>query len=66
LRWPTSCADTAIFAPTPPPVEPPIPVTATRTWPCPRCGAPMRLVERLTARQLFLEAVIEGIVYDTS
>ena len=33
-------------------------VTATRSWPCPRCGAPMRIVERLTARQLFLEALL--------
>ena len=37
-----------------------------RTWPCPRCGGPMRVVERLTARQLFLEAVIAGLLYDTS
>jgi len=26
----------------------------------------MRVVERLTARQLFLAALIEGLVYDTS
>ena len=26
--------------------------TRTRSWPCPRCGAPMRLVEGLTPRQL--------------
>ena len=24
-------------------------------WPCPRCGGPMRLIERLTARQIYLE-----------
>jgi len=29
-------------------------------------AAPMRLVERLTARQLFLEALLAAIVYDTS
>ena len=28
------------------------PGPTTITWPCPRCGAPMRLIERLTARQL--------------
>jgi len=26
----------------------------------------MRVVERLTARQLFLDAVIVGLLYDTS
>ena len=39
---------------------------ATRSWPCPRCGAPMRIVERLTARQLFLAALLADIVYDSS
>jgi hypothetical protein len=54
-------------------VAPPSPVTApsggstrTRSWPCPRCGAPMRIVKRLTARQLFLETLLAAIVYDTS
>ena len=54
-------------------VVPPSPVAApsaastlTRSWPCPRCGAPMRIVERLTARQLFLEALLAAIGYDTS
>jgi len=27
---------------------------------------PMRVIDRLTARQLFVDAGIEGIVYDTS
>jgi hypothetical protein len=36
------------------------------SWPCPRCGAPMRLVERLTPRQLFLEGFLAGIIYDSS
>ena len=36
------------------------------TWPCPRCGAPMRLVERLTARQLFLDTLLTSILHDTS
>ena len=53
-------------------VAPPRPVassvgsTLTRSWPCPRCGAPMRIAERLTARQLFLQALLADIVYDTS
>jgi hypothetical protein len=40
--------------------------TRTRSWSCPRCGAPMRIVERLTARQLFLDALLADIVYDSS
>jgi hypothetical protein len=52
--------------PTPAPTDVPVAVRPRGTWPCPRCGAPMRVVERLTARQLFLEALIAGIVYDTS
>jgi hypothetical protein len=40
--------------------------TGTRSWPCPRCGGPMRLVERLTVRQLLLEAFLADIVYDSS
>jgi hypothetical protein len=40
--------------------------TLTRSWPCPRCGGPMRIVERLTARQLLLEALLADIVYDSS
>ena len=50
-----------------------MPVTDTVTphrsrasWPCPRCGAPMRLVERLTARQLFLDTLLTSILHDTS
>jgi len=49
------------------PADGPVVVTRPRaTWPCPRCGGPMRVVERLTARQLFLETLIAGLVYDTS
>ena len=36
------------------------------TWPCPRCGGPMRIVERLTARQLFLHALFTSVTHDTS
>jgi hypothetical protein len=54
-------------------VAPPPPVTAAavgstpmRSWPCPRCGAPMRIGERLTPRQLFLAVLLADIVYDSS
>jgi hypothetical protein len=48
------------------PVEPAPPATVQRSWPCPRCGGTMRLIERLTARQLLLEAVLADIIHDTS
>jgi len=32
----------------------------------PRCGAPMRIVERLTARQLALDALLATVFHDTS
>jgi hypothetical protein len=56
----------ALAAAAPPPVELPV-VTPPRTsWPCPRCGGPMRIVERLTARQLFLHALLASVTHDTS
>ena len=58
------CRRALAAAPDPPPVAP---VSASRTtWPCPRCGGPMRIVERLTARQVALRRLLEGIPYDTS
>ena len=60
-----TCRTVLAVAP-PPPAEPPVAATPTRSWPCPRCGAPMRIVERLTARQLFLEALLADIVHDSS
>ena len=56
-----------VLAVAPPPLDAPL-VTPPRrpSWPCPRCGAPMRLIERLTARQLFLDALFAEIVHDTS
>jgi Putative transposase/Transposase zinc-binding domain len=45
----------------------PLPPTPSRSsWPCPRCGAPMRLIERLTARQLYLDALLTHVLHDTS
>jgi hypothetical protein len=56
-----------VLAVTPPPPAEPLGMTAPRaSWPCPRCGAPMRLVERLTARQLVLAAFLDDILHDTS
>ena len=51
----------------PPPPHEPLRAAVTRpSWPCPRCGAPMRIVERLTARQLVLEALLATFFHDTS
>ena len=60
------CRQALAVAPTPAPAEGPVAARPRRTWPCPRCGGPMRVVERLTARQLFLETLMTGPVYDTS
>jgi hypothetical protein len=46
--------------------EPPPPTSSRSSWPCPRCGAPMRLIERLTARQLYLDALLTDVLHDTS
>ena len=55
----------AVLAVAPPP--PPAPsATITRSWPCPGCGAPMRIVERFTARQLFVAALLAEILNDSS
>jgi hypothetical protein len=36
------------------------------TWPCPRCGGTMVVIERLMAHQIWSRAVVEGIVLDSS
>ena len=54
----------AALAVAPPPTVPS--ATITRSWPCPGCGAPMRIIERLTARQLFLAARLADLAYDSS
>jgi hypothetical protein len=61
-----TCRAALAVIPVPPAIEPTVPGQSRSTWPCPRCGAPMRIVERLTARQLLLEAFLADIVYDTS
>jgi hypothetical protein len=43
-----------------PPPEPP------RSWPCPRCGGVMRVIEWLTPRQIYLESLLADILQDTS
>jgi len=57
------CRQALAVAPTPP--DEPL-VTSRPSWPCPRCGAPMRIVERLTARQLALDALLATVFHDTS
>jgi Putative transposase/Transposase zinc-binding domain len=59
------CRQALAGTPTPP-VEPPVAASPRTSWPCPRCGAPMRIVERLTARQLFLHALLASVTHDTS
>jgi hypothetical protein len=62
----TTCRAALVVASAPSAPEPSVPAQPRSTWPCPRCGAPMRIVERLTVRQLMLEAFLANIVYDTS
>jgi hypothetical protein len=47
-----------------PPREPP--PASPSLWRCPRCGGAMRVVERLTARRLFLDAQLADVLHDTS
>jgi hypothetical protein len=61
-----TCRTVLAVAPPPPVTAPSVGSTLTRSWPCPRCGGPMRIIERLTARQLFLEELLADIVYDSS
>lgn len=56
------CRQVLAVAPTPATRREAVPTKPRGTWPCPRCGAPMRVVERLTARQLLLEAFLADIV----
>jgi hypothetical protein len=56
----------ALAAAVAPPPEPPPPAPSRSSWPCPRCGGAMRLIERLTARQLLVEARLANILHDTS
>jgi Putative transposase len=40
--------------------------TASTSWPCPRCGGTMILIERLSTHQIGTRALAMGIVFDTS
>jgi hypothetical protein len=42
------------------------PATPAASWPCPRCGGLMVLIERLTAGQIHWRALAEEILVDTS
>jgi hypothetical protein len=56
----------ALAATTTLPAQAVAPRLSPASWPCPRCGAPMRIVERLTPRQLFLALLLADIVDDSS
>ena len=60
------CRHLLAGAATPVPTEVPVATRPRRTWPCPRCGAPMRVVERLTAHQLFVDRLLGQRGDDTS
>jgi hypothetical protein len=59
------CRHALTVAPTPR-VDRSVPPPSRVSWPCPLCGGPMRLVDRLTPRQLFLERVLSTAVHDSS
>jgi hypothetical protein len=40
--------------------------TSSASWPCPRCGGTMLVVERLTAHQIGARTILERIFVDTS
>ncbi len=45
-----------------PPISPPLSAAVERPlWKCPVCGGPMKVIERLTARQIRLRAPPEGV-----
>jgi hypothetical protein len=46
-------------------VEKATPSTST-SWPCPRCGGAMLVIERLTMHQIRARAIAVGIFFDTS
>ena len=60
-----TCRTVLATAPPPPP-DAPVAATPRSTWPCPRCGGPMRIIERLTARQLYLAALLTDVMHDSS
>ncbi|MGH6693313.1 MAG: IS91 family transposase, partial [Gammaproteobacteria bacterium] len=60
-----TCRAALATAPPPPP-DPSVVSTSRSTWPCPRCGGPMRVIERLTARQLYLAAILAAVMHDSS
>jgi Putative transposase/Transposase zinc-binding domain len=56
----------ALVAASAPAPEAPSSAPPRSMWPCPRCGGAMRLIDRLTARQLFVEALLADILHHTS
>jgi Putative transposase len=59
------CRQALAVAPAPP-LEPTPPARPQATWPCPRCGGAMHVIERLTPRQLRLTTLLADILHDTS
>ena len=59
------CRQALAVAAAPPP-ESTSPAPPRASWPCPHCGGAMRVVERFTARQLRLTALLADILHDTS
>ena len=55
-----------VLAVTAPITAPSVHSTPPHSWPCPRCSAPMRIVQRLTPRQLFAELLLADIIHDSS
>ena len=60
------CRRALATSPDPPPVTDHTATSSRAVWRCPRCGGPMRVVEHLTARQVAIRRLLEGIPYDTS
>jgi hypothetical protein len=59
------CRQALAVASAPPPAQP-APTPPRSSWPCPHCGGAMRVVERLTARQLRLTTLLADVLHDTS
>jgi hypothetical protein len=62
----TQCRQALAAASAPPPEPPPPTPQRSPSWSCPRCGGVMRVIERLTARQLHLTALLADVLHDTS
>jgi hypothetical protein len=55
-----------LFASRPTPVSASASGASAASWPCPRCGGTMVVIERLTVSQIHWRAIAEEILVDTS